>query len=206
MKDITRKMANAETLTQDFLHYNSLSKGNSTPVQETFFNKIQIVDAMPIDTLLEEDSAYKLPQEKIASIFLERSLPLLKGKFKKKDAENMQRIKELTRTLINYDTDHFSFKLYFNMIINIFKNLKASSSKLAAFLYVLDSTEGKELETNSKRLYKELPRKYKKMLKKTNPRFSVDMHSSESAKSIEVIRAHLKKRAIFIGKNTELLT
>jgi hypothetical protein len=130
-----------------------------------------------------------------------KSLLEIKGNFKKRDAKNIQRIKDTTQILTMYNPGQVNFDVQFNLILNVFKNLKSSSSKLAAFLYVLDSTKDKEsskIQINNKKLYKTLPRKYRKLIKKSNPKFSVDMRSPESLKSIDSIRAHLKKRSIFV--------
>ncbi|MFY9715461.1 MAG: hypothetical protein WAJ84_02505 [Candidatus Rhabdochlamydia sp.] len=140
-------------------------------------------------------------QQKIESIVSEKSVLTIEGSFKKRDVKNIQKIKEMTQSFTKYNPDDFSFDLYSNMILNLFKGLKSSSSKLAAFLYVLDSTKDKEdskIQINNKKIYKELPRKYKKLIKKSNPKFSINMRSPESLKSIDSIRAHLQKRSIFI--------
>lgn len=137
------------------------------------------------------------PIQKTESVIPNKSLLKIEGNFKKRDAKNIQRIKDTTQILTIYDPGQVNFDVQFNLILNAFKNLKSSSSKLAAFLYVLDSTKDLN-QANSKKLYKQLPRKYKKLIKKSNPKFSLDMQSTESLKSIDSIRAHLKKRSIFI--------
>lgn len=180
-------MNSSEILARDFLHCKSdenISEPN--PVQQAVFSKLQIMDTQPIDAIDRN---------------LEKSLLTIEGSFKKRDAKNLQRIKDTTQILTMYNPGQVNFDVQFNIILNAFKNLKSSSSKLAAFLYVLDSTkdkEGSKTQINNNKLYKELPRKYKKIVKKSNPKFSLDMHSTESLKSIDSIRTHLKKRFIFI--------
>ncbi|PWU16032.1 MAG: hypothetical protein C5B45_01460 [Chlamydiae bacterium] len=162
---------------------------------------IESISSEPIYETLSFESDAIESQQKTESIASEKSVLTIEGSFKKRDAKNIQKIKEMTKSFTKYNPGDFSFDLYSNMILNVFKSLKASSSKLAAFLYVLDSTkdkEGSKIQINHKKFYKELPRKYKKLIKKSNPKFSVDMRSPKSLKSIDSIRAHLKERSIFI--------
>jgi hypothetical protein len=137
-------------------------------------------------------------QEKAGMVFSERARSLsIEGKFKKKDAKNIQRLEKLNQTLLKYSPGQVNFDVHFAMIMNIFKDLKTSSGKLAAFLYVLDSTREKQdvkLHMNRMKLYKELPRRHRKLIKKSSPKFGIDMSPSEVAKSIDAIRAHLEKR------------
>lgn len=181
------------------LTYNTVFRG-----EEHIYESIE---DLTYDTVFrEEDHIYETignaSQRKTETVFSERAQSLsIEGKFKKKDAKNIQRIEKLTQTLVKYNPGQVNFDVHFNMIIGVFKGLKTSSGKLAAFLYLLDSTKDKEgvtLDTNKQKLYKELPRKYKKLIKKSNPKFSIDMCSNESAKSIAAIRAHLQKRSIFV--------
>lgn len=156
----------------------------------------------------EQDHIYEkigdVSRQKTETVFSEKTQTLtIEGKFKKKDAKNIQRIEKLTQTLVKYNPGQVNFDVHFNMIMGVFKGLKTSSGKLAAFLYLLDSTKDKEgiaLHTSKQKIYKELPRKYRKLIKKSNPQFSLDMSSNESAKSIAAIRAHLQKRSIFVRK------
>ena len=153
------------------------------------------------ETLRSQKSDVIESQQKTELVISNKSLMKIEGNFKKRDAKNIQRIKDTTQILTMYNPGQVNFDVQFNLILNAFKNLKSSSSKLAAFLYVLDSTKDKEspkIQINNKKLYKTLPRKYRKLIKKSNPKFSVDMRSPESLKSMDSIRAHLEKRSIFI--------
>lgn len=164
------------------------SKSADTTMDEPIYETIRIVTN---------------PQKKAETVISEKSLLTIEGSFKKRDIKNIQRIKDTTQLLNIYNPSQVNFDVQFNVILNAFKNLKSSSSKLAAFLYILDSTKDKgniKNQINNKKLYKELPRKYKKLIKKSNPTFSLDMHSAESLKSIESIRVHLTKRSIFIKR------
>lgn len=182
------------------------------PIYETIPIQIQALYSEPVDN---KESVYSepvgepiyqtideiTPIQKTESVIPNKSLLKIEGNFKKRDAKNIQRIKDTTEILTIYDPGQVNFDVQFNLILNAFKNLKSSSSKLAAFIYILDSTKDKEsskTQINNNKIYKELPRKYKKLIKRSNPKFSLDMQSTESLKSIDSIRAHLKKRSIFI--------
>lgn len=168
------------------------------PIYETIDELIiQALYSEPVDEPIYATIDEITPIQKTESVIPNKSPLKIEGNFKKRDAKNIQRIKDTTQILTIYDPGQVNFDVQFNLILNAFKNLKSSSSKLAAFLYVLDSTKDLN-QANSKKLYKQLPRKYKKLIKKSNPKFSLDMQSTESLKSIDSIRAHLKKRSIFI--------
>ncbi|MEK7339157.1 MAG: hypothetical protein WBD50_07505 [Candidatus Rhabdochlamydia sp.] len=216
-----RNMKSSEILKQDFLRCdgNENISEKQNIIQKTFLKASiganeptytnqpiyeTIDEVVRIQTLYSEPYANEPIYEAIRTQKTdtpEKSLLTIEGSFKKRDAKNIQRIKDITQILTIYNPGQVNFDVQFNMILNAFKNLKSSSSKLAAFLYVLDSTKDKEspkIQINNNKIYKELPRKYKKLIKKSNPKFSLDMHSTESIKSIDSIRAHLKKRSIFI--------
>ncbi|VHO02053.1 hypothetical protein [Candidatus Rhabdochlamydia sp. T3358] len=144
------------------------------------------------ETLRFQKSDVTESQQKTELVISNKSLLKIEGKFKKKDNKNLQNIVDWSQS-----SDTNNFDIYFKLILKDLKKLKSSSSKLAAFLYILDSTKDLN-QIDSKKLYKTLPRKYKKLIKKSNPKFSVNMRSPESLKSIDSIRAHLKERSIFI--------
>ncbi len=199
----------------------SKSVGANEPIYETIKEvvHVQALYSEPVDnkefsepiyatideTIHAQKSGIIDPQQKIESVISKKSLLTIEGSFKKRDAKNIQRIKDTTQILNMYNPGQVNFDVQFNIILNVFKNLKSSSSKLAAFLYVLDSTKDKEdskIQINNKKIYKELPRKYKKIIKKSNPKFSIDMRSAESLKTIGSIRTHLDKRSIFIKEES----
>lgn len=144
------------------------------------------------ETLRFQKSDVTESQQKTELVISNKSLLKIEGKFKKKDNKNLQNIVDWSQS-----SDTNNFDIYFKLILKDLKKLKSSSSKLAAFLYILDSTKDLN-QIDSKKLYKTLPRKYKKLIKKSNPKFSIDMRSAESLKTIGSIRAHLKERSIFI--------
>ncbi|QZA58476.1 hypothetical protein [Candidatus Rhabdochlamydia porcellionis] len=232
-----RNLKSSEILKQDFLRCDSKENINepiyvNKPIHETIDELIiqalysepvdnkESVYSEPVNVTIDEpiyatiDGAIRIQKSNISNpqqkteLVSEKSLLTIEGSFKKRDAKNLQKIKDTTKILNVYSPDQVNFDVQFNLILNAFKNLKSSSSKLAAFLYILDSTKDKEspkIQINNKKIYKELPRKYKKLIKKSNPKFSLDMHSTESLKSIESIRAHLEKRSIFIKAELFLL-
>lgn len=88
------------------------------------------IEDLTYDTVFrEEDHIYETignaSQQKTETVFSERAQSLsIEGKFKKKDAKNIQRIEKLTQTLVKYNLDQMNFDVHFNMIMSVFKGLK----------------------------------------------------------------------------------